>query len=60
MPSKKEDLPDTLERSPAKVQRAYEETLDSAHDQYGDEEALRIRGSKTWRLLEEKISREKK
>src|SRR4051812_40090570 len=38
MPSKKEDLPDTLERSPAKVQRAYEETLDSAHDQYGDEE----------------------
>ena len=29
-------------------------------DQYGDEEALRIRGSKTWRLLEEKISREKK
>jgi cation transport regulator ChaB len=38
MPSKKEDLPGTLERSPAKVQRTYEETLDSAHDQYGDEE----------------------
>jgi cation transport regulator ChaB len=39
MPSSKEDLPGTLERSPAKVQHTYEETLDSAHDQYdGDEE----------------------
>jgi cation transport regulator ChaB len=38
MPAKKEDLPGTLERSPAKVQRTYEKTLDSAHDQYDSEE----------------------
>jgi cation transport regulator ChaB len=38
MPSEKEDLPRTLERSPAKVQRTYEKTLDSAHEEYGDEE----------------------
>src|ERR671930_91815 len=38
MPSKKEDLPGTLQRSPEKVQRTYEETLDSAHETYkGDE-----------------------
>ena len=38
MPSKDEDLPSTLERSPAKVRRTYEKTLDSAHEEYGDEE----------------------
>jgi cation transport regulator ChaB len=39
MPSKKEDLPGTLQRSPKKVQRTYEKTLDSAYDTYdGDEE----------------------
>lgn len=38
MPAKKEDIPSTLERSPDKVQRTYEKTLDSAHDQYDDEE----------------------
>ena len=38
MPAKKEDLPGTLERSPKKVQRTYEETLDSAHEQYDSEE----------------------
>jgi len=38
MPAKKEDLPRTLERSPKKVQRTYEKTLDSAHEQYGSEE----------------------
>jgi cation transport regulator ChaB len=37
MPAKNEDLPGTLERSPRKVQRTYEETLDSAHEQYGSE-----------------------
>ena len=38
MPAKKEDLPGTLQRSPEKVQRTYEETLDSAHETYkGDE-----------------------
>jgi cation transport regulator ChaB len=38
MPSKKEDVPGTLQRSPAKVKRTYEKTLDSAHDEYGDEQ----------------------
>jgi cation transport regulator ChaB len=38
MPAKKEDLPSTLERSPKKVQRTYEKTLDSAHEQYDSEE----------------------
>jgi cation transport regulator ChaB len=38
MPSKKEDLPGTLQRSPKKVQRTYERTLDSAHESYGDDE----------------------
>jgi cation transport regulator ChaB len=38
MPAKKEDLPDTLERSPAKVRRTYEKALDSAHEEYDSEE----------------------
>ncbi len=38
MPTKKEDLPGTLKRSPAKAQRTYAKALDSAHEQYGDEE----------------------
>ena len=38
MPAKKEDLPGTLKRSPKKVQRTYEKTLDGAHEEYGDEE----------------------
>jgi cation transport regulator ChaB len=38
MPTKKEDLPSTLQRSPRKVQRTYAETLDSAEEQYGSEE----------------------
>jgi cation transport regulator ChaB len=39
MPSRKEELPGTLKRSPKKVQDAYAETLESAHEQYeGDEE----------------------
>lgn len=38
MPARQEDLPSTLERSPKKVQRTYEKTLDSAHEQYGSEE----------------------
>jgi ATP-dependent DNA helicase RecQ len=38
VPAKKEDLPSTLERSPKKVQRTYEKTLDSAHDEYDSEE----------------------
>ncbi len=38
MPAKKEDIPSTIERSADKVQRTYEKTLDSAHDQYDDEE----------------------
>jgi cation transport regulator ChaB len=39
MPTKKEDLPSTLKRSPKKVQKAYAKTLDSAEETYdGDEE----------------------
>jgi cation transport regulator ChaB len=38
MPTKKEDVPDTLKRSPAKVRRTYEKALDSAHDEYDSEE----------------------
>ena len=38
MPAKKEDLPGTLERSPTKVRKTYEETLDAAHEQYDSEE----------------------
>src|SRR5918911_2369264 len=38
MPVEKEELPGTLKRSPRKVKRTYEETLDSAHEQYDSEE----------------------
>src|ERR671919_2566963 len=38
MPTKREDLPSTIARSPRKVQRTYEKTLDSAHEQYDSEE----------------------
>jgi cation transport regulator ChaB len=38
MPTQKEDLPSTIERSPKKVQRTYAKTLDSAHEQYDSEE----------------------
>jgi cation transport regulator ChaB len=38
MPARKEEIPGTLERSPAKVRRTYEKTLDSAHEEYGSEE----------------------
>ena len=34
----KEDLPGTIKRSPAKAQRTYAKTLESAHEQYDDEE----------------------
>ena len=38
MPARDEELPGTLKRSPKKVQRTYEKTLDSAHEQYNSEE----------------------
>ena len=38
MPSKNQKLPGTLQRSPKKVQRTYEKTLDSALDEYDSEE----------------------
>jgi cation transport regulator ChaB len=38
MPTSKEDLPDTIKRSPAKAQRTYAKALDSAHEEYGSEE----------------------
>jgi hypothetical protein len=41
MPTRKEDLPSTLKRSPAKVQRTYAKALDNAEEQYGDAERAR-------------------
>jgi cation transport regulator ChaB len=38
MPTKKEDLPSTLQRSPEKVQDTYAKTLDSAEETYDSEE----------------------
>lgn len=38
MPTKQEDLPGTIKRSPAKVRRTYAKTLDSAHEEYDSEE----------------------
>src|SRR5215217_6107460 len=38
MPTEQEDLPSTIARSAEKVQRTYEKTLDSAHEQYDSEE----------------------
>jgi cation transport regulator ChaB len=38
MPTKNEDLPSTLQRSPRKVQRTYAETLDSAEQEYDSTE----------------------
>jgi cation transport regulator ChaB len=38
MPARDEELPSTLRRSSKKVQETYEKTLDSAHEQYDDEQ----------------------
>jgi len=38
MPERREELPRTIRRSPAKAQRTYLKTLRSAHRQYGSEE----------------------
>lgn len=58
MPSRREDLPSTLERSPAKVRRTYEETLDSAHEQYGKEErAHRTAGASVKHVADKKGDR---
>ena len=38
MPTDKEDLPGTIQRSPKKAQRTFEKTLDSAHEEYDSEE----------------------
>ncbi len=38
MPTKKEDLPGTIKRSPKKAQRTFAKTLDSAHEEYDSEE----------------------
>src|SRR5919199_4550915 len=37
MPTRKEDLPSTLQRSPKKVRETYAKTLDSAHETYDSE-----------------------
>lgn len=34
----KEGLPETIKRSPAKAQRTFAKTLESAHEQYDSEE----------------------
>ena len=39
MPLDKDDLPGTLQRSPAKAQRTYAETLESAEETYDGDEA---------------------
>ena len=41
MPARDEELPSTIERSPDKVKRTFEKTLDSAHEQYDSEERAR-------------------
>jgi cation transport regulator ChaB len=38
MPTKKEDLPSTIARSPKKVRDTFAKTLDSAHETYDSEE----------------------
>jgi cation transport regulator ChaB len=38
MPTRKEDIPSTLQRSPKKVRETYAKTLDSAHETYDSEE----------------------
>ena len=38
MPTSKQDLPGTLQRSPRKAQETYAKTLDSAHETYGGDE----------------------
>lgn len=38
MPARKEKLPSTIARSPKRVQRTYQEALDSAHETYGGDE----------------------
>ena len=38
MPTDEEDLPGTIRRSPEKAERTFAKTLDSAHEQYDDEE----------------------
>jgi cation transport regulator ChaB len=37
MPTRDEDIPSTLQRSPKKVRDTYEKTLDSAHETYDSE-----------------------
>jgi cation transport regulator ChaB len=56
MPTKKEDLPSTLQRSPAKVQRTYAKTLDSAEDTYdgNEERAARTAWSAVKQVAEKK------
>jgi cation transport regulator ChaB len=58
MPVKKEDLPSTLKRSPAKVQRTFAKTLDSAEETYdSDERAVRTAWSAVKQVAEKKGDR---
>jgi cation transport regulator ChaB len=38
MPTRTEDIPSTIKRSPKKVQRVYEEALEHAHEEYDSEQ----------------------
>jgi len=58
MPVKKEDLPSTLKRSPAKVQRTFAKTLESAEETYDSEErAVRTAWSSVKQVAEKKGDR---
>ena len=59
MPVKKEDLPSTLQRSPAKVQRTFAKTLDSAEETYegNEQRAVRTAWSAVKQVAEKKGDR---
>ena len=54
MPTTTRDLPGTLKRSPAKAQRTYAETLDSAEEQYDSD----ARAHQTaWKVVKESFEK---
>src|SRR5690349_19585050 len=58
MPIKKEDLPRTIARPAAKVQRTYAKTLDTAEEQYdGEERAQRTAYAAVKQLAEKEGDR---
>ena len=55
MPTKREDLPGTLERSPREAQRTYAETLDSAEELLQRARRLGVKGRST--MTKEELAR---